>query len=582
MTGVRSVLVQFGADALGGAAEADVDVTWGVPATGAPAATAPAAATYASASFDSPEVVQVVSRTIANNGGTNTFVETNPAERSLFSGREPNFLATFPPGYLASSGILGEQVSSDQAHAADFAGLSFFSDNLKDFALSGMYVESYKLDATTNPSDPTAGAVLDPVANYEGWLYDRCATFLTAYSHWGDVRFLRHAFRSCSYYSSKISLDGPNPGYFSGKTEPDLKYSHLRGLYAYYALTGDEGALASGKAMAEMWYTDPLFATPYRQGHVRGPDKLWTERLLGASLEGLYYGHALTGDPKYLVATKELFETAYKHITGDAAALAQINPGYSFPPQNCFVHSALQHEGDDASNPWCSGWMSELMIDPLLRYQEQTGDSRVDEVFVRLARFLRDVGSDYMGKDPLNDSFLQPTTCYDPAATTDARRLVPLYGAGIRADGSRYTGGDYDDGEHCPDATALTAAAIRGLVHQGKFDAGGPIGPFPSEGASFVAMHNEFAACAKMDFTNWVRTKRDPAAWTSAELAAGASDPAAFIASNKIGFPSHPTSPLRKLSWWFNTSMLEFELLKQTAVRFPTLTPGVIKGPNCP
>jgi hypothetical protein len=39
--------------------------------------------------------------------------------------------------------------------------------------------------------------------------------------------------------------------------------------------------------------------------------------------------------------------------------------------------------------------MSELLVDALLQYQEQTGDARVDEIFVRLGRFLRDVGTSY-------------------------------------------------------------------------------------------------------------------------------------------------------------------------------------------
>jgi hypothetical protein len=32
--------------------------------------------------------------------------------------------------------------------------------------------------------------------------------------------------------------------------------------------------------MAAMWLNDATFVTPYRQGHLRGSDKLWTERLL--------------------------------------------------------------------------------------------------------------------------------------------------------------------------------------------------------------------------------------------------------------------------------------------------------------
>lgn len=576
-TGLASVLVQFPASAMTGSAM-DVEVAF----DGKGPAPSDAAQPYAAVSADSDDVVEVADRTIQSVGGKAQIVETGTSTRKLFTGREPRVLATFPEGYLASTGLLGEQVTAARAHSSDLAGLSFFSDALDEFALSAMYVETYKVSSYVDPKDPYSGAVVDPVANFEGWLYDRCATFLTAYVHTGDARFLRHAYRSCSWYAGKISLSGSNVGIFTGKPDPDTKYSHLRGLYAYYALTGDEGAFAAGKAIADMWLTEPYFVMPYRQGHLRGQDKLWTERLLGTSLEGLYYGSALTGDPKYLGAFREMFETAYAHITGDAAALAKINPGYDFPPQNCFIHSALQHAEGDATDPWCSGWMSELVVDALLRYEDQTGDGRADEIFVRLARFLRDTGTSYFTKNPLDDEFLSPSVCYDPTKGDQTRQLVPLYGSGLRSNGTRDNQGEYDDFEHCADSTAMTAAAIRALVREGKFDAGGAIGPFSSEGKSFLALHHEFAACARATFVNWTRTLRNPASWTSSQLQAGLSDPKTFLAQNKIGFPSHPTMPLRKLSWWFNGSMLQFGLLDEAGVKVPTLEPGQVQKAGCP
>ena len=334
-----------------------------------------------------------------------------------------------------------------------------------------------------------------------------------------------------------------------------------------------------------MWRDDPLFVGPYRMGHLRGPDKLWTERLLGTSLEGLYYGHRLTGDTTYLDAFKQMIDTAYRHITGDAAALAAINPGVGpFPPQSCFIHSALQHSEGDATDPWCSTWMSELTIDPLLQYQAQTADPRVDEIFVRLVRFLRDVGSQYMTGDVLDDRFLVPEACYD-AKASDVRRLVPIYGSGLTEDGTRKNFGASDDNEHCTDATALTAAGIRALVRQGKFaaaPASPSLAPFKTEGASFLAMHNEFAACASTTFADDSRLHRDPAAWTSAALAAGVADPATFIANNLIGYPKFPTSPQRKLSWWFNMSMLQFGMLADAGVKLQALNPGQVQPATCP
>jgi len=44
------------------------------------------------------------------------------------------------------------------------------------------------------------------------------------------------------------------------------------------------------------------------------------------------------------------------------------------------------------------------------------------------------------------------------------------------------------------------------------------------------------------------------------------------------------TSPQRKLSWWFNTSMLQFGLLKDAGIKVPVLRPGVVQpeGASCP
>jgi hypothetical protein len=559
---VRALRVQLAASVMTGPT-LDIDVAWRGGGTAGAAAEVPFSSDEVSAA--SPEVVHTTQRTIQATGGVNRLVESPAVDRTLFSGREPRVMALLPPGYLAATGVLGEQVAAPVR--ADLAGLAFFSDSAASFGLSAIYQLPYTVEAA---------GVVDPVSNYEGWLYDRCATFLTFYTHTGDVRFLRHAFRSCSYYAGQIQLAGPNAGIFKGKPDPDSKYSHLRGLYAYHALTGDGAALAAGQAVAAMWEKDPTFVVPYRMGRLRAPDHLWTERLLGASLEGLVYGARLTGEAHYLQAAREMVDTAYRHITGDASTLAQINPGVGpFAPQNCFIHSAAQHAEGNATDPWCSGWMSELAIDPLLRYQDQTGDERVDEIVVRLTRFLRDVGAQYLVKAPEDDSFLHPRSC------AAGRMLIPLYGAGLRADGSRYNAGADDDGEHCADGTLLTAAALRALKRRGWF-AANPVAPFAGEGESFVQLHHELAACARRTLQGWTRLNRDPGKWTSAQLAPGLADPARFIADNLIGYPTHPTTPQRKLSWWFNGSLLQLGLLAEAGVTVPALTPGRVQPAGCP
>ncbi|MCC6996839.1 MAG: hypothetical protein IT370_19665 [Deltaproteobacteria bacterium] len=570
-TGVRAFVVQLPISALAGGA-IDIDIGFDGGAGSAPAATRQP---YTMASVAGPENVDTAVRSIRAAGGGHELYEMSTATRTLFTGREPAALASFPAGYLAETGILGAQrTAADVAAQPRLAGMKFLSDALLPFARSAMYRDGYRV----NPD-----AVVDPVVEYEGWLYDRCATFLTVHVHTGDAEAYRHALRSCSYYASKINLTGADAGIFSGKPDPDTKYSHLRGLYAYYALTGDDSALAAGTAIANLWLNDATFAVPYAQGRLRGIDRLWTERLLGTAFEGLYYGHRLTGETRYLTAFQAMLTTAHTHITTTDQAALMTMTGNAFPPQNCFIHNAAQHAEGDTTEPWCSGWMSELTLDALLAYQAQTDDPRVDEIFIRLARFLRDVGSSYFTSDILPDSFLAPSACYRASDGDNARRLVPLYGAGLAVGGARMTYGDYSDYEHCTDATALTAAALRGLRRQGKFDAGPAIGPFATEGASLLALHHELSACAQRTFAEWTRLKRAPSSWTSAELAAGAANPAAFITANKIGWPVRPSTPQRKLSWWFNMSMLDFALLDEAAADVTSLNPGRVQpaGMTC-
>jgi hypothetical protein len=544
----------------------DLRIDWAGGSRRAPGARVPFSSPEVSRQVD--ETVETAARTLARARKGAALVEVGRATKRLFSAREAHYAVLHPEGYLAATGLLG-RLTPARAVPASLAGLRFLSEGLRDFALASTYDDPY-------PLDPSPESVPDPGTNYEGWLYDRCATFLLAYAQAGDRRLERHGLRSCSWYGAHVRPDG----IFTGRPDPDPKYSHVRGLYAYYALTGDEAAFAAGRAVAELWLQDRLFVAPYRAGRTRGPDKLWTERLLGTALEGLWYGHALTGDRRYLVAFQEVFETAYRHVTGDARELERINPGAGFPPQDCFVHNAEQQGEGNAQDPWCSGWMSVLVVDPLLRYQEQTGDLRVDEVFIRMARFLRDTGTSYFDKNPVDDTFLAPSTCDDPSDVYDRRKLVPIYGAGIGRDGRRKRFAEFEDYQHCPDVTAVTAAALRALRRRGTFDAN-PVGPFKSEGESLLVLHAELASCARRVLQGEVRPKRNPATWTPRELEAGLVDPAKFLRDNKIGFPSHNLSPQRRLSWWFNASMEQFALLREAGVTIDELRPGRIKGPPC-
>ncbi len=576
-TGARAVLIQFPASVV----EEDcteVEVTWqggSVTVTDEPVP-------FSETSTASDEAADVATYTIEEGDNGPALVTTDERTEVFYTSREPSILAIFPDGYLADTGILGPLISSSQL-GDDLAGLQFLSDAVTPFGLSAMLQESYPLNAAF-VIDPT-----DPEAGFEGWLYDRCATFLAFAMQTGDTRFLREGYRLCAYFADQIELDGEYRGIFTGKPDPDPKYSHLRGLVAYYALTGDESARAAGTAIAELFLNDEDFVAPYRAGYIGDLESLWTERLLAVSIEALTYGYQLTGDTDYLEAATEMVTTATRHITGDAETLAEINPGApDFPPQNCFIHTAEQAAEGDADEPWCSGWMPALLVEPLLAYQDQTGAPQVDEIFIRLTRYLRDTGSAYFDDNDGNadDTFLSPRDSFDPEAlvVTDdmavdednPRILVPLYGAGLDTNGQRQNFSQYSDYLHCLDVTGITAAGIRALQRTGEFDSN-PIGPFASEGESFVALHQEFAFCAEWVLADQTRLHRDPATWTADDLAEGLDDPAQFIKANNIGNSSHHVSPARKISWWFNPALMQFALLQEAGVAIPELQPGSIQ-----
>jgi hypothetical protein len=477
--GVHAVLVQL-PKTLG--ANVELDVAWR-GGHGSAIAKIP----YREVSFERPVTTELARYELVNGKPEARDVE----KKILFVGREPKTLALFPSGYLASTGILGPQNPPGQPEFLEKA----FLDGLD----AAFYQQPYPL--------AKAGFV-DPLQHYDVWLYDRCATALLGYLHGNDVRSLRVAHRFCSFYETQIDAQGR----FKLKLN-DTKYSHNRGLYAYYALTGDEAALAAGGATAEMMLDEPYLVRPYREGKLRGKDKLFTERGLAVALENLIYGHQLTDDKRYLEAFRQLLATAYRHITSDHL---EAITGWPLAPQNCLVHTMEQHEGEGGDKPFCSPWMSALLIDPLWQYLSESDDRRVDEIFIRLSRWLREVG----------------TTCH-PA-------LVPIYGGGRTPDGKLERVARDNDSDHCPDVSAITAAAIASLLKHPELDGG-------KELLATRMLHTELLACARAALDDKRRPERDPQKWKS-----GAPD--------QIGQPPFSGALDRQFSWWFNTSLEQLAL----------------------
>ncbi len=221
--GVRAAQVQVPADTLGADCTI-IDVTWaddgGSVVGGEPIP-------YSDTSRRVHETVETARYTIEDNGGGAELVVDDVETRVLFESREPSVAATFPDGYLIATGLFGHQVAAT-AVPAELAGLGFVTDAVVPFGLSAMYHETYPVNAESviDPTDVDA-------EGYEGWLYDRCFTFLMLHASSGDARFRDEGYRTCAYYADHIELSG------SAASSPP-KYSPCTRAVRLLRATGDE------------------------------------------------------------------------------------------------------------------------------------------------------------------------------------------------------------------------------------------------------------------------------------------------------------------------------------------------------
>ncbi len=564
--GARVVLVQLDATLMSSDTAA-LEISWGLGLPGEPPGTDVIDPQNDEVSDDVEETVRQATRTIAEVDGAAALVETETWEETQYTARQPRVLVVLDLDAWTGSEALGRTPPPSSWSGLGMGGLSPLGDALQPFMSSAAQQQDYALNpnGTLDPTDPL---------QYE---FGRCSTMIQAALLSEDAALLAESHRLCAWYGENTESWAASLGLWTLNDPVSGLIFHARDLFEFATISGDWSTVDTHARVAQAWMEAPLVEA-YREGRVEGD--LWMEQFVGTAAEGIWYGWLATGDTAMLDAMEELVAAIHTHVTGTDEQLAAM--GVGFPSQGCMVHTEKQHdESLDEDSPWCSPWQTATLVDPLTQYRELTGDGRVDEIFLALGRYLRDTGTHYTREERWYcDSFMEPYTCYDATEGAPQRVLTAVYGAARDADGERVLRPDYGEFAHCPDISALAAASYAAILRNPDWDQGA-VGPFDSETESLRVLHQELAACANWVTSYYHRERRNPSYWTAELLAEGLTDPDAFIARYKIGYPDYVAEPLRMPSWWFNAGLGQIATLLDAGVTLDVVEGGQLDPEEC-
>lgn len=258
----------------------------------------------------------------------------------------PRVLALIPPKWLCDSWVAGPQVPV--AGSGPYA----FYDRLveKSFPGSLQYIDSPKFDH---------------------WLFDRTTCWYKMYVRSGERRHLEAAYQAAHFVRTRSVAEGPRAGAFLPKGSPDIKYVYPRAMHLHYLLTGEERALALGKAMARLILNS--WNPVYRGG-------FWTPRHQGYGFLGVLHGWELTGDPVYWEKAREYADALYEH---------QRQPSDGRPPDGSFRQNWGEYAAEEAGFQGAtSAWMMAILLDPMFHYWTLAGDERIPGMVVKWCDFL--------------------------------------------------------------------------------------------------------------------------------------------------------------------------------------------------
>lgn len=310
------------------------------------------------------------------------------------------------------------------------------------------------------------------------WLFDRPGLLFDLYLRSSDVTLLTAAEKESRRYISLLQ----DSGYF-GLKPGDLKYVYARSLLYRWQLFGEEELLNRIRVMAELGQRWPMDG--------RGAN-FWTERHSAYAFWSLLTAWEITADEAY---ANKLAEAASTLLKTSLRTLADGRPA------QCPAHSLRAHEGNDNDVAVCSPWMLALLVAPVHRYYQLSGNPDAAELLSLWHRYFRDTAVREI-----------PTS--DPGVKLHGM-LLPWY---LASNDFEFTdNGPYGDLEHsCNVAGALATTAV--------YD--------DSEPKKSRAQLQRLMESCKFNLRMWHRPGSDV----------------------QYGKPVWRLSPPRKFNWWFGTT----------------------------
>jgi hypothetical protein len=279
----------------------------------------------------------------------------NTADRSLVpvTWNLPTRIFTLPAAYLINSQMFGAQAPLGQA------GYSAWDSKL---------LNSYSSIQTIG----TAPCVRDDQ------YYDSISTTYQIYARTGNLQYLVNARRWALHHRrDQVYLSGATVGHprCSGGYIDNTRYTFPEGLVSDYFMFGDPEALRVSGLIVDNFYMPHDDDFYYRGPGARG---WWTEREPAFALMGILAQYEATGNVTYLNRLRERIARLRQ---------MQIDNG-----RRAFVHNLYDHdpaEGCRTTDYGSSPWMTGLLLEPIVKYHELTGDAVARESLLMAVDDLR-------------------------------------------------------------------------------------------------------------------------------------------------------------------------------------------------